>query len=83
MPNSTEEQFALFVFWEHEALGGADDLVLVGSMQECMDRAAQCREGQVTHIARMGTLAVVKRGEWRYIPSVLVDHAGYQEFVWY
>lgn len=82
MPNSTEEQFALFVFFEYEALGGADDLVLIGSMQECMGRAAQCRDGQVAHIARMDTMDVVKRGEWRYIPSVLVGHAGRQEFVW-
>lgn len=67
------EQFALFVFHEHEAAGGADDLVLIGTMEECMARAESGKErtDMLVHIARLADLKIVRRMRREFVESYL------------
>lgn len=62
------ESFALFLFDESEAAGGADDLCMVGTLSECVSRAESSGHFELAQIAEMPSLKVIKRGHWHYTP---------------
>lgn len=77
-----QDRFALFIYEPHEASGGVNDLKHVGTMQECVDLARQCRYEECVQIARMDTLQVVASGEWDYRPPAVRGRPITWVFAW-
>ena len=79
-------KYLLFLVNKNEAAGGINDLVLVGTMAECMARAEASDHRQLAQIVQLDSLTHtpwVRRGGWTYrvvgLPKAGLDWSYYWE----
>lgn len=75
-------KYALFVYEPHEAGGGANDLALIGSFEECKAHYEAHGDMQDAHIALLETLQIVCMAKWKYEQSPLVSRPGTYSLTW-
>lgn len=72
-------QHALFMFDMYYPSGGVDDLVMVGTLDECIQRAEAQKEFDIVQIAELPSLKVVRTGRWEREPPTF---SGPWKLIW-